>query len=84
MQARTKQHIEYLRSTVLGFEYLYWMVLDQSSGLWNPKILTKSFEHAQKMPVLDLYFKNFLQKVIFMQSLGLYYSGENTPKGEKD
>ena len=63
---------------------IFLKVLDQNSGLLNPKILTKSFENAPKMHVLDLYFQNFLRKVIFMQSLGLYYSRTNTSKCEKN
>ena len=57
-------------------------VLDQNSGLLYPKNVKKSFENAQKMPVLDLYFQNFLQKVKFMQSLGLNYSKKNMCREE--
>ena len=55
----------------------------QDGNLLYPRNNKNSFENAQKMSVLDTYFQNFLQKVIFMQSLGLYYSGKNTPKGGK-
>ena len=41
-------------------------VLGQNSGLLNPKNVKKKFENAQKMPILDLYFQNFPQKVKFM------------------
>ena len=34
------------------------------------------------MPVLDLYFQNFLQKLKFMQYLGLNYSKKNTCREE--
>jgi len=57
----------FMRSCIHNFAPKHLLkVLGQNSGLLNPKNVKKSFENAQKMPILDLYFQNFLQKVKFM------------------
>ncbi len=73
----------FMRSCIYKFAPKQFLkVLGQNSGLVNPKNVKKSFENAQKMPVLDLYFQNFFQKVKFMQSLGLNYSMNNMCREE--